>query len=140
MRAAPQENLIAPTGTEHYRADIDGLRAVAVLAVIAYHAFPAALPGGFVGVDVFFVISGFIIVHAAAPRAAGTHGRRRFLAHRIARVVPLYWLVTALYLAVGLAAPAALSGAGGPLDAGSVVGIFTATDPFPVRVDLDALV
>ena len=49
------------SATHAYRPDVDGLRALAVLWVIAFHAFPEAAPGGFVGVDVFFVISGFLI-------------------------------------------------------------------------------
>ncbi|MGK7339983.1 acyltransferase family protein, partial [Salmonella enterica] len=43
-----------------YRPDIDGLRAIAVLSVVIFHYFPSLLPGGFVGLDIFFVISGYL--------------------------------------------------------------------------------
>ncbi len=46
---------------DHFRPDVEGLRGVAILLVVAFHAAPEVLGGGFIGVDVFFVISGFLI-------------------------------------------------------------------------------
>ena len=85
-----------------YRADVDGLRALAVLAVVGFHAFPAMLPGGFVGVDVFFVISGFLI-SSIILRAldGGTFSLRTFYARRILRIFPALTLVLAASLGYG---------------------------------------
>jgi peptidoglycan/LPS O-acetylase OafA/YrhL len=68
------------------------------------------------GVDIFFVISGFVIVHASARLfATGWAGVRLFIARRLARIVPLYWIMTAAFLAVLLAGRSAIHGdIGGP--------------------------
>ncbi|MFC3695314.1 acyltransferase family protein, partial [Chenggangzhangella methanolivorans] len=71
-----------------YRPEIDGLRAVAVLSVLLYHA-AGLVPGGFVGVDVFFVISGYVITKTiAADLAAGSFGLWSFYERRIRRIAP----------------------------------------------------
>lgn len=86
----------------NYRADIDGLRAVAVLAVVVFHAYPASLMGGFVGVDVFFVISGYLISRIILSGLA--QGEFRFLhfyANRVRRIFPALALVLCVSLVVG---------------------------------------
>lgn len=79
-----------------YRPDIDGLRAVAILTVIGYHAFPQWVPAGYVGVDVFFVISGFLITTIIArEHSAGRFSLAGFYARRIRRLFPALILVLA---------------------------------------------
>jgi len=73
-----------------YRADIDGLRAIAVLSVMLFHLQSAWLPGGFVGVDVFFVISGFVVTSSLAQSKATNAWQfiTQFYARRLARIMP----------------------------------------------------
>jgi len=85
-----------------YRAEIDGLRAFAVLSVVIYHAFPALLTGGFIGVDVFFVISGYLITgHIFASLDQDKFSFRNFLGKRIRRIFPALILVMASALIFG---------------------------------------
>ena len=89
-------------GTLAYRPDIDGLRAVAVGSVVAYHAAPAHVPGGFVGVDVFFVISGFLISSIILTEEdEGRFSLANFYARRIRRLFPALILVLAATAAAG---------------------------------------
>lgn len=77
-----------------YRADIDGLRAVAVLAVMGFHLLPYYFTGGFIGVDVFFVISGYLISFIIfSGLETGTFRFRDFYARRIRRIFPALILV-----------------------------------------------
>ena len=85
----------------HYRADIDGLRAIAVLGVVLFHFGVGSLPGGFVGVDIFFVISGYLITKLIVEDVErGQFSFRRFYIRRIRRLFPaLIFTVTCSLLA-----------------------------------------
>lgn len=77
--------------------EVDGLRALAVLAVLLYHLDPAWLGGGFLGVDLFFVISGFVITRKIAPQMqAGSFSFREFYFSRARRLLPVFLLTLLL--------------------------------------------
>ena len=83
-----------------YRSDIDGLRALAVLAVVFYHAGVLGFSGGFVGVDIFFVISGFLITSIIIKDIhEGKFSIARFYERRIRRIFPaLYPVILASFI------------------------------------------
>lgn len=98
--------------------NVQALRGVAALIVVLYHVsqrldrFAGPIPGfteaahyGRFGVDIFFVISGFIMAHIGARRPKDSAYFRQFLKHRFIRIVPLYWIVSAMVLAVFLVRP-----------------------------------
>ena len=95
---SPTSNLSHPK----YRPDIDGLRAIAVLSVIAFHAFPSWIKGGFIGVDIFYVISGFLISTIIFENLdKGTFRFTEFYARRIKRIFPALLFVLLVTLAFG---------------------------------------
>ncbi len=111
MRESAFDTAVAGVGTRPvahnpvhptYRPDIDGLRAVAVLSVVTYHAFPSLLPGGFIGVDVFFVISGFLISGIILGNLErGAFSIADFYCRRINRLFPALLVVLAATYLLG---------------------------------------
>jgi peptidoglycan/LPS O-acetylase OafA/YrhL/glycosyltransferase involved in cell wall biosynthesis len=109
-----------PTKTAHSLVGIEALRAAAAMAVVAYHA--AEMPGlrlggkatsvlqnGAAGVDIFFVVSGFVMVISARRLRGRGDAARRFVAARVRRIVPLYWLCTGVKILAVAAAPLAVA-------------------------------
>lgn len=95
----------------NYRPDIDGLRAVAVLSVIFHHLSATVLPGGFVGVDVFFVISGYLITSQVFKEVCGgSFSIQQFYKRRINRIAPVLVtvIITTFIVGVVLLSPADL--------------------------------
>ena len=85
-----------------YRPDIDGLRAVAVIAVILFHLNANWLPGGFLGVDIFFVISGYLIGGILYRElSTNTFSLKRFYLRRMRRILPAFFAVVVFTLIVG---------------------------------------
>ncbi len=96
-----------------YSAPLDGLRAVAVLGVVVFHIFPKVLPGGFLGVDVFFVLSGYLLTSIISHQLNdGRFSLREFYLRRIQRLLPnaVLTIVTTVALSCWLLSPSAARG------------------------------
>jgi len=85
---------IGQSTSPKYRADMDGLRAVAVLPVVFYHFQIVPFTGGFVGVDIFFVISGYLIRSLIHPKMlSGAFSPAQFYERRVRRILPALFLM-----------------------------------------------
>ncbi len=103
---SPSSQITVSGKAKYYRPDIDGLRAVAVLSVLLYHAFPNTMRGGFIGVDIFFVISGFLISgilyrNLLSEATPGSVRLLNFYERRIRRIFPVLIVVLLSTLVAG---------------------------------------
>ncbi|RLO08207.1 hypothetical protein DYB28_001689 [Aphanomyces astaci] len=98
----PTNEPAAPKPHITYRGDIDGLRTLAVVPVVIFHAYPESIKGGFIGVDVFFVISGYLISSILfKENARGSFTYADFYSRRIRRIFPALVLVLSFSLVMG---------------------------------------
>jgi peptidoglycan/LPS O-acetylase OafA/YrhL len=123
-RLAPGFGASASKVVSHheFRPDINGLRALAVLSVLGFHAGLTFLPGGFAGVDIFFVISGFLISRIIlSEREAGAFSFADFYGKRVKRILPALLMVLAASWVMGFLwlTPADFRGLGGHMEASS---------------------
>ena len=101
-RSQPDQHSPGTLSHPKYRAHIDGLRAIAVLSVVGFHAFPAWFTGGFVGVDIFFVISGFLISTIIFENLkSNSFNFLTFYARRVRRIFPALVIVLPVTAALG---------------------------------------
>src|SRR5579859_118262 len=107
--SAEREASFSQDRSPSYRPDIEGMRAVAILMVVGFHAGIPWLRGGFVGVDVFFVLSGYLITELLAVEIerTGSLGFRRFYSRRVKRLLPasLAMVICTLMASMAVLAP-----------------------------------
>lgn len=130
-----------------YRPDIEGLRALAIVPVVVFHAFPSLMPGGYVGVDVFLVISGFLITSLLLDRLrAGSYSVASFYGARIRRIFPALFVMLALTVPLSLLLPSSwwVQAYGRTLGATALffsnMEFYRTTDYFETAADLKPLV
>src|SRR4026208_783208 len=101
----PVQHGITKPVSASFRSDIEGLRAIAILLVVGYHAAVPGFSGGYVGVDIFFVLSGYLITGLLVGEIdkTGTLDFRRFYARRARRLLPALTLTLLITILAGFA-------------------------------------
>lgn len=91
------------TNQNTYREDIDGLRGIAIILVVLFHLFPDYIPNGYLGVDIFFVISGYLITGSILKKInTNDFTWKGFIGKRIKRIIPALFFIFLLFQLIAL--------------------------------------